>query len=217
MEKPAENDHPIHDLIRRRWSPRAFSDRPVEGEILCSLFEAARWAPSCYNDQPWYFFVGTKDRERETYDNILDCLVEGNRTWAKGAPVLGLSVARLNFTHNDEPNRHAVHDVGLAAENLVLEALDRGLFVHQMAGFSGEKAREHFGIPKDHEPMAAIALGYPGSPEELPGELREREHSSRERRPLEGFVFGREWGEASDLIPPESSLRSDPDASDDVP
>lgn len=205
MEKPADNDHPIHELIRRRWSPRAFSDRPVEPEVLCSLFEAARWAPSCYNDQPWYFFVGTRDRERETYDNILDCLVEGNRTWAEGAPVLGLSVARLTFAYNDEPNRHARHDVGLAAENLVLEALNRGLFVHQMAGFSRKTAREHFHIPEDHEPMAAMAVGYPGRPEDLPEKLRERERSSRSRRPLEEFVFGGEWNSPSDLVSPESS------------
>lgn len=205
MEKPADHDHPIHELIRRRWSPRAFSDRPVEPKTLCSLFEAARWAPSCYNDQPWYFLVGTKQHDRETWDDVLDCLVEGNRTWAKDAPVLGLSVARLKFSRNDEPNRHARHDVGLAAENLVLEALNRGLFVHQMAGFSRETARERFRIPEDHEPMAAMAAGYPGRPGDLPEDLRERERSPRERRPLEEFVFGAAWDTPSEIVDRESS------------
>lgn len=200
MEKPADNDHPLHDLIRRRWSPRAFSDRPVDAETLCSLFEAARWAPSSFNDQPWYFCVGTRQGDRETYDQILDSLAEANQTWAQQAPVLALSVARLNFTRNGEPNRHALHDVGLAVENLVLEAMDHDLFVHQMAGFSRERAREHFSIPEGHEPVAGIAIGYPGDPEDLPDDLREREGSPRRRRPLEEFVFGAEWGTRSDLV-----------------
>ena len=126
MEKPADTQYPIHDLLRQRWSPRAFDDRPIEGEKLRSLFEAARWAPSSYNEQPWRFIVANKDHETE-WNRLLACLVEGNRTWANRAPVLILSVASLNFEDDSKPNRHAFHDTGMAVENLVLQAAALGL------------------------------------------------------------------------------------------
>ncbi|MFB6346610.1 MAG: nitroreductase family protein [bacterium] len=193
MEKPAETDHPVHELIQRRWSPRTFSDEPIGDETLRSLFEAARWAPSCYNDQPWHFIVGSKRHHSDTYADLYDCLVEGNQTWAETAPVLALSVARTRFEHNGKENKHALHDVGLAAENLVLEALSRGIFVHQMAGFSEDKARKTFDIPENHEPVAAFAMGYPGSPDSLPEELQKKEESDRSRKPLDEFVFTGKW------------------------
>jgi len=140
MEKPADAQHPIHDLFKRRWSPRAFSDQPVESEKLHMLFEAARWAPSSNNEQPWRFIVAIKDNETE-WTRLLACLVEGNRKWAYRAPVLILSVASLNFQDDSTPNRHAFHDTGMAVENLVLQATALGLAAHQMAGFDVEKAR----------------------------------------------------------------------------
>ncbi|GIW70753.1 MAG: hypothetical protein KatS3mg102_0295 [Planctomycetota bacterium] len=199
MDKPAPADHPIHELIRRRWSPRAFADRPVAPELLRSLFEAARWAASSYNEQPWRYIVAPRE-DQQTYGKLLDCLVPGNQRWARHAPVLALSVARLRFTHNDRPNRHAWHDVGAASALLALEATARGLAIHQMAGFEAERARQAFGIPQEFDPVAAIALGYPGDPQALPEDLRERELAPRQRRPLAETVFGGRWGEPLALL-----------------
>ncbi len=193
---PASTTSPVHDLIRHRWSPRAFDTRPVEPEKLRSLFEAARWAASSFNAQPWYFIVGTKD-DPKTYQLILDTFVEFNQGWAKGAPVLALSVAGLKFPHDGNPNRHAFHDVGQAAANLAIEATAQGLTVHQMAGIDPEKARVNFGIPDGFEAVAGMAIGYPGDPESLPDALRAREKAPRERKPLESFVFSGKWGEPS--------------------
>ncbi len=203
MEKPAQTDFPIDDLLRRRWSPRAFSDRPVEPEKLRCLLEAARWAPSSYNEQPWAYLVATRE-DPEEYARMLSVLAEGNIAWAQRAPVLMLSLARLNFERNGRPNRYAFHDVGQATANLVTQATALGLFVHQMAGFHAERARELFSIPAGWEPVAAIALGYPGDPESLPESLREREFAPRTRKPLEQFVFAGRWGQTSELVAPAS-------------
>jgi nitroreductase len=197
-KRPAETGTPIHDLISHRWSPRAFDGRPVEPDKLRSLFEAARWAASSYNAQPWYFIVGTKD-DPENYKRVLDSLVEFNQGWAKQAPVLGLSVAKLKFD-DGRPNRHAFHDVGQAAANLALQAEALGLSVHQMAGIDAEKARKIFNIPADYEAVAGFALGYPGDPQSLPEELRQREIAPRQRKPLDSFVFTGQWGKSSPLL-----------------
>lgn len=199
MEKPAETLYPIHELLRRRWSPVAFSNQAVESEKLASLLEAARWAPSSFNEQPWSFIVATKENPAE-YERLLGCLTEGNIAWAKQAPVLMLSVAKTNFERNGKPNRHAFHDVGLAAENLVLQATALGLFVHQMAGILPDKARETYGIPKGHEAVAGIALGYPGDGAALEEKLQKRQNAPRSRKPLESFVFTGKWGEKSPVI-----------------
>jgi nitroreductase len=199
MDKPAQAQYPIHDLLQKRWSPRAFSARPVEPAKLRSLFEAARWAPSSSNEQPWSFMVATKD-DQANHDRFLQCLVEGNRAWAKYAPVLMLSVAKLRFEEGGEPNRHAFHDVGLAVENLVIQATAVGLMVHQMAGFDVQKARETFEIPDGYEPVAAVAIGYPGDPAMLPDRLRQRELGPRSRKPLQDSVFAGRWGRVSPLV-----------------
>ena len=199
MRKLAETRYPIHELLRERWSPRAFADRMVEPEKLRSLLEAARWAPSSFNEQPWSFIVATKQHPGE-YERLLSCLVEGNIRWAQHAPVLMLSVARLAFERNQKPNRHAFHDVGLAVENMVIQATALGLAVHQMAGFHVDKARELFSIPDGHEPVAALVLGFPGDPAGLPEDLRERERAPRTRKPLESFVFSGQWGQPSPLV-----------------
>jgi nitroreductase len=197
--KPAPVGEPVHDILKHRWSPRAFDSRAVEPEKLRSLFEAARWAASCFNAQPWFFIVATKD-DPENYQRVLDCFVELNRGWARNAPVIGFSVARLNFEHNGQPNRHALHDVGNAAANLSLEAAHLGLQVHQMAGIDPEKARRTFGVPEGYEVVAGLALGYPGDPQSLPEALRQREVGPRERKPLDSFVFSGNWGQSSPLV-----------------
>lgn len=193
MEKPADTQHPIHDLLKRRWSPRAFSDRPVEAEKLRILFEAARWAPSSNNEQPWRFIVASKDDETG-WNRLFACLVEGNRKWAYRAPVLMLSVASVNFEDDSKPNRHAFHDTGMAVENLVLQATALGLATHQMAGFDVEKARADLKIPSGCEPVAMIAVGYPGDPAALSDRLRERELQPRIRQPISEWTFSGLWG-----------------------
>lgn len=200
MDKPAETDYPIHELFRRRWSPRAFSDRPVERETLLSVLEAARWAPSSFNEQPWRFLIATKE-DPDGHQQMLSCLKEGNRQWAEGAPVLLISIAKTYF--GDDPskaNRHAFHDVGLATSQLVLQALHLGLYVHQMAGFERDSTRQTYGIPEGYEPVTAMALGYPGHPDDLPEKLAERERKPRARKSLEELVFDGHWGETSPLV-----------------
>ena len=199
MEKLADVDHPIHDLLRRRWSPRAFSERMVEPAKLRSLFEASRWTPSSNNDQPWHFIVGTK-AEAAAYDRLFQCLKEGNKKWAFRAPVLMLSVARLKFEDEDAPNRHALHDTGMAAFSLTVQATALGLIVHQMAGFEIEKARNDLKIPSGFEPVAMIAVGYAGDPTELPDYLRERELKPRERKSITEFVSSGAWSVMPDWI-----------------
>jgi nitroreductase len=198
MEKPAETQYPIHDLLRQRWSPRAFDDRIVESEKLQSLFEAARWAPSSNNEQPWRFLIATKENTTE-YDRLFNCLVEGNQKWAYRAPVLLLSVATLHF-EDGSPNRHALHDTGMAAENLVLQATALGLVAHQMAGFRVDQARTDCEIPEGYEPVAMIAVGYPGNPSVLSDRLRGREIQPRVRKPLTEFVYSATWGQPSTLL-----------------
>ena len=199
MEKPAQAKHRIEDVIAHRWSPRAFDERPVESEKLKSLFEAARWAPSSNNEQPWRFLAANKE-QRPDYDRLLSCLSEGNSKWVFRAPLLILSVASLFFEDDGKPNRHAMHDTGLAVENLVLQATALGLQAHQMAGYDVEKARKACQIPSGFEPVAMIAVGYPGDPEILPEYLRERELKPRERQPIEDFVFTTSWGRPSPLV-----------------
>lgn len=195
MEKPAKTDHPIHDLLVRRWSPRAFDSRAIEPGKIKSLFEAARWAPSSYGEQPWAFIVGTKDKP-ENYAKVLDCLIEFNQGWAKSAPLLILSVAHLTFDKNGKPNRHAFHDVGLAMANLSVQATAEGLFVHQMAGILPDKAKEVFGVPDGWEVVAAAAVGYAGDPNTLNDQLKQREMEERTRKPQSSFVFTGGWGKA---------------------
>ena len=199
MEKRAQTEHPIEDVIARRWSPRAFEERPVEPEKLKSLFEAARWAPSSNNEQPWRFLATTKEHQAD-YDRLFGCLSEGNSKWVFRAPVLILSVASLFFEDDGKPNRHALHDTGMAVENLVLQATALGLLAHQMAGYDVEKARRQCQIPSGFEPVAMIAVGYPGDPGVLPDYLRERELKPRERQPISDFVFSASWGRQSPLV-----------------
>ncbi|HAX80143.1 MAG TPA: nitroreductase [Cyanobacteria bacterium UBA11372] len=199
MDKTSDTQYPIADLIKQRWSPLAFADRLVEPEKLCSVLEAAKWAASSYNEQPWSFIIATKDNQAE-FARLLSCLAEGNQEWAKNAPVLMLSVAKLYFQRNGTENRHAFHDVGAAAANLAIQATALGLLIHQMAGFDVPKARELYNIPEGYDPVAAIALGYLGDPETLSERLQQREFAPRTRKPLEEFVFSTTWNQASSLV-----------------
>ncbi|MBX3236707.1 MAG: nitroreductase family protein [Nitrospiraceae bacterium] len=194
MEKPAETESPIHDLLRRRWSPRAYAERMVEPDKVRSLLEAARWAPSSNNEQPWSIVLATKE-DAEGYARLLNCLKEGNRKWAFRAPILMLSVARLNFEDEGTPNRHALHDTGMAILSLALQATALGLIAHQMAGFDIERARVELRIPAGHEPVAMIAVGYPGEPDVLPDYLKQREVAPRERKSVGDFAYRAVWGQ----------------------
>jgi nitroreductase len=175
----------IHELLARRWSPRAFAPRPVEREKLTQLFEAARWAPSSYNAQPWAFIVTTRE-DAEGYNRLLSTLVDVNREWAQRAPVLILAVAKLDFDHAARPNRHALYDLGQAVGNLTVQATALDLHIHQMGGFDPRSARELFAIPTGYEPVAVLAVGYQ---EGLPADP-----TARTRKPLTDFVFSGSWG-----------------------
>jgi nitroreductase len=196
--RPAHTSAPIHQIISHRWSPRAFENRAIEPEKLRSLFEAARWASSSYNAQPWFFIVATKD-DAENYKRVLESFVEFNQGWAKNAPAVAISVARLSFD-DGRLNRHAFHDVGQAAATLAVQAAAVGLQIHQMAGILPEKARELFGIPEGYEAVAGMAIGYPGEPASLPDQLKEREIAPRSRKPLDSFVFSGKWGDVSPIV-----------------
>ena len=198
-DKKAVTDYPIHELLGKRWSPYAFADRPVSKTDLLSLFEAARWAPSSYNEQPWSYIVSTKEDSTQ-FPQILSCLVEGNQAWAKAAPVLALGIVNLKFAHNAKDNRAAVHDLGLASGNLLMEATARGLWVHQMIGILPDKAREIYQIPDAWEAWTGLAIGYQGDPMSLPDNFKERDLTPRQRRPLSQFVFAGQWGNPSELV-----------------
>ena len=196
-EKPAPASSLLAELIDRRWSPSAFDeDRQVEPEKIQILLEAARWAPSCYNEQPWRYLV-FDGRDVEALEKARACLVPGN-AWALKAPVLMLSVACESFARNGKPNRHGQHDVGLASENLVLQALELELVAHQMAGYDADRARTEFQIPEGFTPMAMIAIGYPfhGDLSGLGEKLKARELSPRVRKSIGEIAFGGTWGRA---------------------
>jgi nitroreductase len=193
MHKPAPIDFPVHELIRDRWSPRSFADKVIPEEVLRSLFEAARWAPSSNNEQPWAYIVATKD-DKVNFNKILGTLVEFNASWAKNAAALAIAVAELTFAKTHAPNRNAQYDTGAATAFLSVEATARGLAVHQMAGFDPDRARQAFAIPEGWEALAAIAIGYPGSPDALPPKLRDRELAPRTRKPIREFAMTGSWG-----------------------
>ncbi len=198
MSKSADADHPIHALIRRRWSPRSFSSREMTHAQLLSLLEAARWAPSSFNAQPWSFFAALRGDE-PLFSRLFECLMPGNQLWAGKAGALLLSVAA---TVNEErgANRYAFHDTGLASANLILQAASMDLYVHMMGGFNREKARETFQIPEGREPCAMIAVGYLGEADALPDDLKERETQTRERIPVDEFLFGDKWSDPPSFL-----------------
>lgn len=194
--KHAATQHPVHPLIASRWSPYVFEPRTVEREKLRACLEAAKWAASGYNEQPWSFFVATRDEEA-AFANLLGCLVEVNQVWARNAGALMLSVAATTLSRNGKPNGSAFYDVGLAVANLSLQATELGLAVHQMGGFNRSHARAVLGIPEKFEPVTAIAVGYPGDPTSAAEQdLAERDQTTRQRKPQSEFVFTERWQQA---------------------
>jgi nitroreductase len=192
LRKPAEAAHPIHALIGERWSPRAFADRPVAQGTLHSLLEAARWAASTANQQPWSFVVATRE-DAAAHARMVGTLMELNVRWAQHAPVLLLVAAKLYEWPGKEHT--SFYDVGLAVGNLVTQAMHLGLVTHQMGGFYADTAREVLRIPAGYEPLAVVALGYPGDHEALPEDLREREVAPRSRKAQREFVFAGRSGD----------------------
>lgn len=193
-------DHQVHELIADRWSPYVFADKPVSRDDLRSLFEAARWAPSSYNEQPWRYILAVREDDPKLFEEVLACLVEGNQGWAKQVPVLALGIVSRKFARNDKPNKAAEHDLGIAAAQLTMEATARGLRVHQMIGIQPDEARKRFNIPDDFDAHTGIAIGYHGDPDSAPEDLAKRDQRDRTRRPLSETVFGRTFGEASDIV-----------------
>jgi nitroreductase len=184
-------------IFHRRWSPRSFSDRDVSPEDLAKVFEAARWAASSFNEQPWRWLVGK--RNSTTYNKILDSLMPFNQAWAGNAPVLILGTAKTTFSHNGTPNRVALYDLGAASSYLTLQAAAVGLVTHQMAGFDQDKARKAFAIPEDFLVGAVIALGYQGVPASLTNEqMLAQEEAPRQRKPLSEIVLS-SWDSPANL------------------
>jgi len=183
-------DHPIHELLQQRYSPYAFDPgRPVNEEDLAALFEAARWAMSSYNAQPWRYIVGVRDRSQALWEKVHSVLVEGNQPWAANAPILALGIVEHRFEHNDKLNKAATHDLGAASACLTLEATARGLCVHQMIGIEPDRAREVFSIGGSMEPFTGLAIGYAGEPHHVEEKFAEREQKPRARKPMEDIIL----------------------------
>ncbi len=192
--RPAVVRVPIHELVAQRWSPRAFdAARRVERHDLLALLEAARWAPSCYGDEPWRYLVWDRARDARRWARALDCLSENNQRWAGHAPLLLASLADGKFRRDDRPNRWGQHDTGAASENLCLQAVASGLMAHQMGGFDAERLRGRFQIPERYTCMAMIAVGYQADPATLPVDLQAGERAPRNRRPLQELCFEGDW------------------------
>jgi nitroreductase len=186
IEIDTEAKSHVSDLILRRRSLRAFSSAPLTEEQIQALFEAARWAPSSVNEQPWQYIYANQGEA--LWDIIFATLNEGNRTWAKNAPLLVVSLARTTFSRNGRPNPSAMYDLGAANATLSLQATAMGLNVHQMGGFDHDGLRNALRVPADVQPGVVMAIGFPGDPDQLPESLKEREHQPRVRRPIGEFV-----------------------------
>lgn len=191
--RPAPTDHAIHELLAGRWSSRSQSGAPITTEEAARLFEAARWAPSCNNEQPWHFLAARRDADPEGFARLLGLLTPGNQAWAKGAAMIVVTVARLHYRATGKPNATAHYDLGAAAAYLVLQAASMGLAARQMRGFDVERARVELGIPEGHDPLSCIAIGRPGPASALPEELAQKEAAPRARRPQSEFVAGAGW------------------------
>lgn len=179
----------IHALLQGRWSPRAYDEtHELNDEELEQLFDAARWAASCFNAQPWRY-VYARRQDGSNFDKLLSCLVEGNRNWAKRASLVMIAVAEDNFAHNGKPNAWAKHDLGAASAHLSLQASALGLQAHSMGGFDAAGSRDKLGIPDGYTPVAAIAVGRPAPADILDDGLKEREQATRERKQMASIAF----------------------------
>jgi nitroreductase len=187
MSKKINTAFPINTLSSNRWSPRAFADKPVEKEKLQSIMEAARWTASAFNAQPWRFLTAFKGDEN--YKKIVNTLVEFNQIWAAKAPVLILNCYEINFSHNGQPNQAAQYDLGQAVSQYSLEAMNQGLYLHQMTGFNAEMANESFGLGDKITAFSVSALGYLGAVNSLPHDLQKMESAERKRMPQSDFLL----------------------------
>lgn len=191
-------EHPLLTQLTQRRSPRAYTSQPVATEALQQLFVAAGSASSCFGEQPWRFVVGSQATSPEAFAKILGTLAPFNQTWVKAAPVLAISIAKTTFSHDNNPNAWAQHDVGQAVATLAIQAVELGLQIHQMAGFSPEAARAAFTIPADYNPVAVFTIGYPAAADAVPADLRDRELAPRTRKPLAEFMFEGGWPQLAD-------------------
>lgn len=193
MNKEVNTNLKIMEDIKKRWSPRAFDNKKnIEIDKLNRIFEAARWAPSCFNEQPWRFIVGRKEKGYE-YQKILNCLTESNQVWAKTAPVLIIACTKKRFDLDNSANNWAAYDTGQSVAFMILQAMHEGVFAHQMAGFSKDKAIADFNIPEEFTPTTAIALGYLGDINLLPEVLQEKEKEEQLRHPLSKLIHIEDW------------------------
>jgi nitroreductase len=194
IPKPATTQQPLHDIIANRWSGRAYdASKPVSKEQIISLLEAARWAPSCFGDEPWRYVVCNKTDNMQAWQAAFDCLVPGNQGWAVNAPVLLLICADTVFRANGKPNKWAPYDTGAATENLCLQAAASGLMAHQMGGFDADKARASFKVPERFQILPMVTVGYQAPVESLSDEVKERELATRNRQPLGELFFDGAW------------------------
>ena len=198
MEKPAKTNFEIQPLLKKRWSPRSFTDQPVSKETLQRIFEAARWTPSSSNDQPWRFIVGIKGDK--TWDMIMETLVDFNQKWAKLAPVLAISIGKKISDKNGRPSKTFMYDVGQSVAHITFQVMQEGLFIHQMGGLDTGKAAEIFIVPDEYQVITAFAIGYKGEPNLLQGDFVDMEKSERERKPVEKLVFEEKFGKSSAIF-----------------
>lgn len=196
MKKPAVTQTDIHNIIANRWSPVGFdTNQPVTQTQIMSMLEAARWAPSCYGDQPWRLIIADKSTNKEAWKAAFDCIVPGNQKWAENAPLLILVCADTQFSHNDKPNRWSGYDTGAAVMGLSLQATHLGLYVHQMGGFESDKARRIFHIPEQVDLMAMVAVGHGVDAENLPEDLKQRQLNARNRKDLGELFYDGMWNQ----------------------
>lgn len=184
----------LNEIIKNRRSPVIFSDKIIENEIIDLLFEAARWAPSSMNEQPWRFIFATRD-DNNAFEKLFNCLLEGNKPWNKNIPLLILGIAKLNFDYKNRVNAHAKYDLASAVANLTYQANSMDLWVHQMGGFDAEKAKSKFNIPDGFEPMVMLSVGYIGNLENADEKLLKRDQAERKRKPLDELVFKNTWND----------------------
>ncbi|MGY8814442.1 MAG: nitroreductase family protein [Gammaproteobacteria bacterium] len=195
MESKATTQYPISEQLANRWSGRAYDpNKNLDRKQIVTLLEAARWAPSCFGDEPWRFIICDKTTNETAWQKAFECLVEGNRSWAIDAPLLSIITANTLFGHNDKPNKWCNYDTGAAALSLCVQATDMGLMTHQMGGFDPAKASELFSIPEQFIPIAMMTVGYQLDIEDMTDEIKERELAERKRKPLGECFFEGEWG-----------------------
>lgn len=192
MEKPANTELELHPLLIKRYSPRAFSAEPIKPEKLDRILEAGRWAPSASNDQPWRFIVGIKG-QNEYYDKLFQGLVDFNQKWCKNVPVLIAFVANKISDKNKDLNAYYKYDLGQAAAHITFQAMEEGLWCHQMGGFEKDRLSKEFNLPEKFELLSIMAVGYKGALDSLPENFQRMEQSERTRKPLSDLVFDGDW------------------------